>query len=442
MDKGAIYIQDTVDLKNELPLDNGGHILYVFNDATSYLENLTAYIKDGIELGHYVVVIDEQAVYEEVVRRFLGHLTDAELQHIYFEDKGEFYAIHADFQAERIVGHFDELTKTLPQEDLLIRTWARVAWKEDEEIYDKLVDFENTANRKVQGFGTISVCAYDASQVSGDFLVKLLKNHDYLMTDGELVRSPLYITSKQKTTFPSLAVQSKMESEIDFYKRKLDFVHVVSHEVRNPLTIINAYANILRNTESSLSAEGRNKVAAIEQYVKVIDHELTNIIQTEQMLSTDLYMLMEVIYPLNIVQDVIGLMSVKANVQNVTLVPRLDLEESDAMVGNQIGLRIVLSNLLSNAIKYSTELTEVRFAAFVQEQQIRFTIKDEGVGMSEDQLRNLFKKYGKFDESRSGQGIGLYMVKSLTDRFKGTIHIHSELGHGTEVVVSFPLCHL
>lgn len=84
----------------------------------------------------------------------------------------------------------------------------------------------------------------------------------------------------------------------------------------------------------------------------------------------------------------------------------------------------------------------MRFAAFVQEQQIRFTIKDEGVGMSEDQLKNLFKKYGKFDESRSGQGIGLYMVKSLTDRFKGTIHIQSELGHGTEVVVSFPLCHL
>ena len=59
--------------------------------------------------------------------------------------------------------------------------------------------------------------------------------------------------------------------------------------------------------------------------------------------------------------------------------------------------------------------------------------------MSSKELNTLYKKYGKHNEIKSGQGIGLYIDKNITDRFNGTIHFESELGVGTEVTVTLPL---
>lgn len=430
----------TVDLKEGLPVENGGHILYVFSDKSSYIENLVSYVADGIKLNHQVLIVDEIEIFQQVREKLLHQYSDEELESVYFEDNGIFYAVHNDFQSEQIITHFYDIMQELPQPIHMTRTWARVTWREQEELVSKLDEFETLADHNVQGQRIVSVCAYDGTQIPTELMIRSLRNHDYFMTDTELVRSPLYRGSKQSRVLPSLFVQSKIESEIDFYKRKLDFVHVVSHEVRNPLTIINAYANILRNTETNLSSGGLEKIIAIEQHVQVIDHELTHIIETEQMLSNELYMKLEPIYPHATIEDVVDLMTMKSNVENVTFKCHSELKEHHSMIGNQMGIRLILSNLISNAIKYTGEQGRVEFSARVQDnQRIRFVVKDNGVGMSSDQLDVLFEKYAKFDENQAGQGIGLYIVKTLTDRFNGTIHIDSELGYGTEVTVDFPL---
>jgi signal transduction histidine kinase len=59
--------------------------------------------------------------------------------------------------------------------------------------------------------------------------------------------------------------------------------------------------------------------------------------------------------------------------------------------------------------------------------------------MTQKQMRSLFRKYGKINEEKSGQGIGLYVVKRLTDLFGGSIEVQSQLGQGTIVTVTFPL---
>ncbi|TVY01917.1 sensor histidine kinase [Paenibacillus cremeus] len=229
-------------------------------------------------------------------------------------------------------------------------------------------------------------------------------------------------------------------SEIDFYKSKLDFAHVVSHEVRNPLTVIRGFANILRHSEKNLSPAGLEKLDAIGRYTKAIDQELTHIIQTEQMLSTDLYVKMEWIHPYETVQEVIELMNIKSYVENVQLVTHIELTTSHAMMGNLMGLRLILSNLVSNAIKYAGEQGSVTFSAFAAGDLLRFVVQDNGIGMSSDQLNSLFQKYGKLNEHKNGQGIGLYVVKNLVDRFHGTIQFESELGSGTTVTVDIPMC--
>lgn len=386
-----------------------------------------------------MLIIDQTDIYQEVRHLLLNQFSEEELECVFFTDNREFFRTHEDFHCETILKHYEKIMCSLPESNRMIRSWARVVWREQQYIMSILEHYENTVDAMLEELGMVVVCAYDGTKIPAEQLVLLLKNHEYFMTDTELVRSPLYTKPTQSGVFPSLSVQAKIESEVDFYKNKLDFVHVVSHEIKNPLTIVNAYANMILSTEPNLSSNSREKLFAIEQYVKAIDHELTHIIETEQMLSNELYMKLETVFLLPTIQEVIKLMEVKSFVQNVTFVCQINLQTDLKILGNLMGLKLILSNLISNAIKYTEEQGIVEFSAHVDDNRVRFVIKDNGAGMSSDQLNSLYKKYGKLNESKNGQGIGLYIVKNLTDHFKGNLHIASELGYGTKVTVDFPL---
>ncbi|WP_078427956.1 hypothetical protein [Alkalihalobacterium alkalinitrilicum] len=86
--------------------------------------------------------------------------------------------------------------------------------------------------------GFVTVCCYNGNKVPAYIFTEMMRSHPYLMTDKELVKSVLY-NQTEETVFPSLATQRKIESDLDFYKQKLEFIHVVAHEVRNPLTSSN-----------------------------------------------------------------------------------------------------------------------------------------------------------------------------------------------------------
>lgn len=163
-----------------------------------------------------------------------------------------------------------------------------------------LEKYEVIADSNVYGMGLLSVCAYDAKSVPASLLMKLMRSHEYLMTDNELIRSNLYKNTDETVIFPSLSVQSEMQSEMDLYKQKLDFVHVVSHEVRNPLTIIKAYASMVLKSESHLSPGSIEKMKSIADCVDIIDNEISYIIYTEQMLSNDLLWNKEMIWLLRV----------------------------------------------------------------------------------------------------------------------------------------------
>ncbi|MFD1676186.1 ATP-binding protein [Alicyclobacillus fodiniaquatilis] len=427
----------SIHLKRDLEIENGAHILYVFHNKSCYIDNLVAYVIDGIKLDHLVMIVERSDVYQEVLKRLSRICSKEALQYVFFDDADTFYGVHTEFQTDKIVQHFEDFLKSLPQTNRTIRTWASVVWRAHKDIMSQLIQYENNADDSVKEGRLVSVCAYDEANMPSGLLIDMLKNHDYFMTDTELVRSPLY--NRGKAVFPSLSVQSKIESEMDFYKSKLDFVHVVSHEVRNPLTIINGYANILRTSEPNLSSEGLEKLVAIGHYVNAIDQELSHIIETEQMLSNDLYMKLETIYPFDAIHEVVQLMQTKSFVENVAFVTHLYFDPRYSMLGNLMGLKLILSNLISNAIKYTGEQGTVEFSATVQDYRIQFVVKDDGVGMSRNQLNALYQKYARVDESKSGQGIGLYVVKHLTDRFHGHISFESELGQGTKVTVEFPI---
>ena len=430
---------DFVKLNEIIELSNGGHILYVYEDTECYVNNAVSYIVSGLEQEHHLLVVDNRELLLLINQKLENILPEEKLAMVHYTDNFDFYQMHGNFDVESIVNHFEQILEPFFKKDISIRKWAHVDWKEQDNIASILKEFEDRADCCVKDAGLVSVCAYDAHTLTVPLQMDLMRSHEYFMTDKELTRSYLYRNTKKTVIFPSLSVQTKMQSEMDLYKQKLDFVHVVSHEVRNPLTVIKAYCSIILEQGLNSIEENLSKIKDIRDYVDVIDNEMNHIIHTEQMLSNDLLWKKELVEPLPVIRDVIEFMTIKARTQNLELQHTLDLQGNERMYTNKIGLKLILSNLLSNAIKYSYEQSIVTLSVLAAHDKIVMKVKDHGIGMTEEQTRALFKKYGKFNPHKSGLGIGLYMVKELIDHFEGFIRIDSQFGAGTEAIVELPL---
>jgi signal transduction histidine kinase len=102
----------------------------------------------------------------------------------------------------------------------------------------------------------------------------------------------------------------------------------------------------------------------------------------------------------------------------------------------------VLGNLLSNAIKYSPDGGEVKVQARGRGNLVEVRVSDQGIGISELDQRNLFRKFFRVDASQRGGirgvGLGLFLVRGFVAAMGGRIWVESELGSGSTFVVELP----
>ena len=108
-------------------------------------------------------------------------------------------------------------------------------------------------------------------------------------------------------------------------------------------------------------------------------------------------------------------------------------------------LRQIIYNLLSNALKFSPPDSRiiVRVQKMGESKQMRLGITDEGIGIAQEDLERIFNEFEQIEnpmtKKRSGTGLGLPIVKKLTELHHGTISLQSELGKGTEAILLLPL---
>jgi signal transduction histidine kinase len=105
----------------------------------------------------------------------------------------------------------------------------------------------------------------------------------------------------------------------------------------------------------------------------------------------------------------------------------------------------IVSNLLSNSLRYLNENGRVNVQLRKDKKNIFMTVKDNGIGIKEDDLKHIFDRFYRADTSRNkftgGTGLGLAIVKSIVEAHNGTIVIESKFGKGTEVKIALPLVH-
>jgi signal transduction histidine kinase len=103
-------------------------------------------------------------------------------------------------------------------------------------------------------------------------------------------------------------------------------------------------------------------------------------------------------------------------------------------------IKNILINLISNAIKFSDESSGIHVNSCIEDSVFRISVKDEGLGIAEEDREHLFSSFfrGKNVLNIQGTGLGLHIVKRYVDLLNGLVDLESELGTGTTITITLP----
>ncbi|MEM9953127.1 MAG: PAS domain-containing sensor histidine kinase [Chloroflexota bacterium] len=217
-----------------------------------------------------------------------------------------------------------------------------------------------------------------------------------------------------------------------------DFVIQASHEFRTPLSIINSSASILAR-----QPDPDKRLERLEKINRQVDHisDLIDSMTLMSRLDRDLAEVTLVATDLNkLIQIAITRLHSKETDIAVTVNAILPEYPIRAKVLENDFVR-VLELIGDNALKYSNDGGTVTITARTEDDHALITIKDEGIGMSDEEREQAFNRFYRADKSgkTSGLGLGLPISETIIRQFGGTINIESVLNVGTSVTIALPL---
>jgi PAS domain S-box-containing protein len=221
---------------------------------------------------------------------------------------------------------------------------------------------------------------------------------------------------------------------------KSNFVSMVSHEFRTPLGIIQSSAELLRDFYQKMPPDDRNEqLESITRNTRRMAGMMEEILFLSRLDAGKLDF-QPTKMDLNafcrrVLDEVLSATNRRCRIE--LLVGRVpeDAEADERLLGH------IFTNLLSNAAKYSEPGATVRFNVEPDGTEAVCTIQDQGIGIAEEDQRNLFKAFHRGGNvgTRPGTGLGLLLVKRCVDLHGGTVQLHSRIGEGTTVIVRLPL---
>jgi PAS domain S-box len=250
--------------------------------------------------------------------------------------------------------------------------------------------------------------------------------------------------TKQKEVEQELINAREKAEQSD--KLKSAFLSNMSHEIRTPLNAIIGFSSLLSDDDANAEqrAEYKKYIQNSSEYLlnlinDIIDHSRIEAGQLDILYSEfNLYDLMKELY--------LNFKSQQKNKQkeNIHFIyENLDDTEQIIVLADPVRIKQVVGNLLDNAFKF-TDQGSIRFGYTLQENQnILITVKDTGIGISEEDKPLVFRRFYKLcsdsDKLYGGSGLGLSICKNLVSLMKGSIWLNSEKGSGTSFFINIPI---
>ncbi len=225
---------------------------------------------------------------------------------------------------------------------------------------------------------------------------------------------------------------------------KSNFLSNMSHDIRTPMNAIVGFSVLLEK-----DADDVEKVRQYTRKIMASSHHLLSLINDvldmskiesgKTSLNVDKFSLPELLEELNII------IMPQAKAKNQEFTMRLKGKPPEQILGDKLRLNQILLNLLSNAVKYTPAGGKIEFimteleSSSQQSVKLRFEIRDNGIGMSEDFIKDVFAPFSREINSVTnkiqGTGLGMAITKNLVDLMGGIISVKSKLGEGSTFTV-------
>ncbi|MEI6848164.1 MAG: ATP-binding protein [Chlorobiaceae bacterium] len=236
----------------------------------------------------------------------------------------------------------------------------------------------------------------------------------------------------------SATINALLNRMQDAFNREKQFTADASHELKTPLAAIKGTLEVLiRKPRDREHYESRIQFCLMElnRMARLIDQLLLLARYESNKMKPNI----ETIILSSHLDDVIARIKPVALVKNICITA--DLSEKARVTADPVMLEMIFENILSNAIKYSPEDSSITLTAECIGNTIVCTIADQGFGIPEEKLQAIFERFYRLDESRSsatgGFGLGLSIVKKLTDLLDIKVSLQSTRDKGTTFTLTF-----
>jgi PAS domain S-box-containing protein len=233
------------------------------------------------------------------------------------------------------------------------------------------------------------------------------------------------ITDRKRETERTLSLSNELEA----------FIYHTSHDLRSPITSMYGLVNLLKKEDNP---------EKINEYARLIEGRLFH-------LDTIMKDIVEIAYntavpleptTINFEGEISAMIQIQARMYpNIQTSVSVNNQEAGDFKTDLARLRSILRSVVSNAFKYNNPTLAdcmVKVSAFVLEREACIIVEDNGIGIPADQQDKIFSLFYKANNSHKGNGLGLYIAKSMVTKLGGELKLSSMMGKGTIVKINIP----
>ncbi|MHB0938606.1 MAG: sensor histidine kinase [Armatimonadota bacterium] len=227
----------------------------------------------------------------------------------------------------------------------------------------------------------------------------------------------------------------------ELQQRQDDLLHIISHDLRVPLTVIHGHMEMMEEELQRQQVDGiiAMSTGAVDRSVQVLNSMIQELVEVTRLEGQQITLTRQAVR----LQEYVS--ALLTRLEGILAAHRISTEvpsDLPPVLVDPDRLERILLNLLTNALKYSLEEAEVYLRAEAQEYQVVISVTDLGRGIPADDLPKLFQRFYRAAEGRragEGIGLGLYITRLLVEAHGGRIWVESEVGQGSTFYFTLPV---
>lgn len=245
-------------------------------------------------------------------------------------------------------------------------------------------------------------------------------------------------SSVRRATVHLMLARHARQSEEERKKLRFQFISVLSHELKAPLSAIEGYINILKKRFGKITEQDYNMMLSRSQLrlegMRKLIFDLLDLTRIE---SGDKKRNFEDVNLVELVRLAMDVVSMEASNRNIKIL--FNSSDAEIIFADRNEMEIIINNLITNAVKYNKDGGQVNIELSSKDNKFFIKVKDTGIGLSPEDASRLFQEFVRIKNEKTinilGSGLGLSTVKKIAKMYGGDVYLETELDKGSTFTV-------